>query len=159
MYLEEKQKIDNIRTEYAAKFDFLFRLALDYLMQTGTDLFEDKEWLDKQFAAIDKKHDEADINRKTLFMTRRFEKGIVECAVKLSKVNRNDLLIYIQRELYLGGEGLNYQRAIKLLKNCMSFIEEQSYETNVVLNTFESIGFTDEELSDLGYEYLTFSDE
>lgn len=30
---------------------------------------------------------------------------------------------------------------------------------NVVFNTFESIGFTDEELSDLGYEYLIFSDE
>jgi hypothetical protein len=69
-------------------------------------------------------------------------------------------LIYVQREVWLSNEGIDYQRAVELLKACMGCIEEDYYDNKEeVLRTFEYLGFTDEELNQLGYGYLMEEDE
>ena len=107
---------------------------------------------------IDEKHDKAEKEGKILFCTREFEKALIDCAVALSEVHTYDLLIYIQREVWLGGDGIDYRRAIQLLKNCVDFEIEDTYELSYARDELMEMGFREDELVELGYEVL-FDDE
>lgn len=80
-----------------------------------------------------------------------FEKAIIECAEALSKINTYDLLIYIQKELWLGGDGIDYQRAIKIMKGCIAWVLADTYETDYALQEIREMGFDDNEIEELGF--------
>ena len=66
------------------------------------------------------------------------------------------MLVYIQKEVWLSNEGgIDYQRAIQLLKNCMYDIEQrENCENKLTLYAFEDIGFEEEELIEFSFGYL-----
>lgn len=153
-YTESKNVLDKIRNEYSCKGEVLFRTAIQYVVDCGQQNFQDVEWVKEQLEIIDKKHDAFERENKTPFVGRDFEKAIIECAAEIAKVNTYDLLIYVQKEVWLGGNGMDYQRAIQLLKGCMSWLDEDINLVGDTLEAFEHIGFTDDEIAELGYEYL-----
>ena len=152
-YTESKRKLDEIRSKYMCAGDVIFRTAIQYVVECGQITFKDETWYEDQMNAIDDRHDLAEAAGKILFYTRSFEKAIFECALELSRINTYDLLIYIQREIYLGGDGISYQRAIELLKDCVNFLD---YDP---LNQARDIGFDDDEIEALGFGYLLEDEE
>ena len=154
-YVETKKELDKIRNEYGCKGEILFRTAIQYVVDCGQQNFQDDEWVKEQLDITDKKHDAFDCEKKTPFVARDFEKAIIECAAKIAKVNTYDLLVYIQREVWLSNEGVDYQRAIELLKQCMCDIEQrENCENKLTLYAFEDLGFTDDEMEVLDFGYL-----
>lgn len=154
-YAEGKVILDGIREKYGCKGEILFRSAMQCVMEHGQHNFTDAEWFESVLNEVNERHDRAEANGKILFMTRDFEVALLECAREIARVNSYNLLIYVQREVWLSNEGIDYQRVVELLKKCMGCIEEDYYDnTEEVLKTFEYLGFTDEELVQLGYCYL-----
>lgn len=154
-YVETKKELNRIRDEYGCKGEVLFRTAIQYVVNCGQQKFQDVEWVKEQLDIVDKKHDAFDREKKTLFVGRDFEKAIIECAQEIAKVNTYDLLVYIQREVWLSNDGIDYQRVIELLKKCMADIEESYYCNNKeVYDSFNYIGFTDDEIEEFGFGYV-----
>ena len=109
---------------------------------------------------INERHDEAEAEGKILFVSRDFEIAILECAREIAKADTYDLLVYIQREVWLSNEGIDYQRAIKLLKKCIYDIEErENCEDKLTYQALENIGFADDEIEGLGFGYLLNEEE
>ena len=155
-YAESKRTLDDINQKFCCKGDVIFRTALQYLMEYGQERFADDAWVDKQLRAIDLKHDHAEARNKILWVSRDFERAIIECAKEMASVDTYNLLIYIQKEVWLSNEGgIDYGRAIELLKSCMIDIEQrESCEDKLTLYAFEDIGFEEDEIQTLGWGYL-----
>ena len=50
---------------------------------------------------------------------------------------------------------MDYQRAIELLRKCIYDIEEREHcEDKLTYQALENIGFTDDEMKELGFDYL-----
>lgn len=154
-YTESKKKIDSIRNEYNTAGDVLFRTAIQMLMEHGQANFNDEEWYAEAVKSINDKHDEVEAQGKMLVITRSFDLAILECAKRLAEVSTYDLLIYIQREVFWSNEGIDYQRAMELLKGCMFVIVDEYFETSEIRDTFlDDVGFEEDELEELGYGFL-----
>lgn len=154
-YKISKAMLGKIRDDYGCKGEIIFKTALQTLIQGGTDNFNSNlqyaEWLTE----INDRHNKAEAEGKILFCTRKFEITILECAKEMAKVPIMDLLQYVQKEVWLSGEGIDYQRAIELLKKCMQNIEDARWCNNKdVYDAFEYIGFTDDEIQTLGFDYV-----
>ena len=54
---------------------------------------------------------------------------------------------------------LSYERAIQLLKKCMGHIEAYEDDNTETLNVLNNLGFTANELSAFGFEYLIKEEE
>lgn len=159
-YSESKKKLDKIRNEFGCKGEIVFRQALQYMIDYGKSTLLDSSWYQVTMDDIDAAHDIADKKGRILFVSRDFEKAIVDCAVALCDVDTYDLLIYIQKEVWLSHEGgLDYQRAIELLENCMSIITESHNDTAFMREDFEEAGFDDDELKVLGYDWVLNAEE
>ena len=155
-YTESKKKIDAIRQEYGCKGDIIFRTAIQYIVEHGQYNFRDETWFDECVNDVDDKHDLADKNGKLLFMTRNFEKALLECARELAFVEAYDLLIYIQREVWLGGGEVgepDYQRSMEIVRNCLWYAAD-GYESSDALKRFREMELTDDEIAYFGWEYL-----
>jgi hypothetical protein len=158
-YTESKKQIEVIRREYTTAGDVLFRTAIQMLVEQGQENFKDAEWYAAAVKSINDRHDEVEREGKIAIIGRRFELNILECAKKLAEIEIYDLLIYIQREVYWSNEGIDYQRAIELLKGCMSLIMGDR-ELDYVRDDFlDYIGFEEDELDSLGYGFLVEDDE
>lgn len=153
-YAESKKVLDKIRNEYGCKGEILFRTAIQYIVECGQQNFQDETWVKEQLDITDKRHDAFERDNRTPFISREFEKAIIECAAEIAKVNTYDFLIYVQKEVWLSGNGMDYQRAMQLLKGCMSWLDDDIELVADTLEAFEYIGFTDDEIAELGYEYL-----
>jgi hypothetical protein len=92
-------------------------------------------------------------------MTRDFEKAIFECAKEIAGIEAYDLLMYIQKEIYLGGNGIDYKRAIELLRGCLDYCGNNTYEIMYTLEMAEEMGFTEDEIEELGYGYMLGEEE
>lgn len=160
-YAESKKTLDKIRNEYGCKGDMIFRTAIQYVVEYGQCRFQHTRWVKKQLKRVDRKHNKAEKKGKNLWIGREFEKVCIECAVDIAKVNAYDLLIYIQKEVFLSHEGgLDYQRAIELLHSCMNwFVDYDCCETKEMLKRFEDLDFTDNELEALGFGWLFDTEE
>ena len=165
-YTESKKKIDAIRQEYGCKGDIIFRTAIQYIVEHGQYNFRDETWFGECINDVDDKHDLADKNGKLLFMTRNFEKALLECARELAFVEAYDLLIYIQREVWLGGGEVgepDYQRAMEIIRNCLFYTDNSGgYFTSgpsETLSKFREMELTDEEIMYFGWEYLFDTEE
>lgn len=157
-YKESKMILNKIRDDYACKGEVLFRTALQYVVECGQHLLQDPLWVQTQISTINENHDEAEKEGKRLLITRDFEIAIVECAAEIAKISVIDILRYAQKEIWIGGDGIDYQRAISLLTKCMDWIEDE-FEKSETLDTFQFLGFEDDELEELGFGYLMEEDE
>lgn len=158
-YTESKKQIEVIRREYTTAGDVLFRTSIQMLVEQGQENFKDAEWYAAAVKSINDRHDEVEREGKIAIIGRRFELNILECAKKLAEIEIYDLLIYIQREVYWSNEGIDYQRAIELLKGCMGLIMGDR-ELDYVRDDFiDYIGFEEDELDSLGYGFLVEDDE
>lgn len=153
-YTESKNKIDAIRNKYSCSGDLIFRSAIYNVVGYGTATILDNAWYECTMDDIDANHDAAKKEGKTLFITREFEKAIVDCSRELAEINTHDFLIYIQKEIWLGGEGISYKRAIELLKNYINTLDF-NYSP---LDAMREIGFTDNEIEELGFGFLLEED-
>lgn len=159
-YAESKKILDKIRNEYDCKGEVLFRTAIQYVVDCGQQNFQDMDWVKEQLDITDKRHDAFERANKIPFVSREFEKAIIECAKEIAGVSTYDLLVYIQKEVWLEGDGMDYQRAIQLLKRCMADIEESYYCNNKeTYDALEYIGFTDDEMEEFGFGYLLNSNK
>jgi hypothetical protein len=154
-YVESKKALDKIRDKYGCKGEVLFRTSIQYVVDCGQQNFQDENWVKEQLEITDKRHDAFEREKKNPFISREFEKALIECAAEIAKVNTYDLLIYIQREVWLDGDGIDYQRAIELLKKCIYDIEErENCEDKLLVQALDNIGFYDSEIEELGFGYL-----
>ena len=154
-YKESKMTLDKIREDYGCKGEIIFRTALLDVVQYGSDTFVDDWSYQHRLDAINEKHDAAETEGKWLWITRDFEIAILECAKEISKIPAIDMLQYVQKEVWLSGEGMDYQRAIELLKKCIN-----SFDFNYSpLDEIRNIGFEDDEIEELGYGYLLEEEE
>lgn len=158
-YTESKQKLDAIRSKYMCAGDIIFRTAIQAVVEQGQYAFRDEVWCKDLFNKIDVRHDAAEAEGKILFMTRDFEKAIFECAKEIAGIEAYDLLMYIQKEIYLGGNGIDYKRAIELLRGCLDYCGNNTYEIMYTLEMAEEMGFTEDELEELGYGYMLDEEE
>ena len=90
---------------------------------------------------------------------RDFEKAIIECAAEIAKVPSMDMLQYVQKEVWLSGDGIDYQRVVGLLKNCMEWLDEDISSVGDTLEAFYHMGFKDNEIEELGYGWLFEEEE
>jgi len=159
-YLESKKKIDEIRSKYGCKGEILFRSAIQCVVEYGADSLTD-DWNYKHaIDDINDRHDAAEEDGKILWVTREFELAILECAREIAKVNTYDFLVYIQREVWLSNDGMDYKRAFELLKSALEYLEgynncnnRENYEA------FVDIGLDDDEMAQLGFDYLVSNEE
>ena len=153
-YVEAKQKLDKIRQKYGCKGDIVFRTAIQYIVEHGQYNFKDENWFRACIENVDKKHDIAERTGKCLWISRDFEKELLKCAKELAEINPYDFLTYIQREVWLGSNGIDYQRSIELCKGAISWMIEDTYETEAALNEVREIGFSDDEIDELGFSWM-----
>ena len=160
-YVESKKKLDAIRQEYGCKGDVIFRTAIQYIVDHGRELFNEDDWFEFQIEGIDKRHDKAEAEGKFLFVGRNFEKAIMECAKELAKIEAYDLLVYIQREVWLGGGKVgepDYQRALQIIRNCLCLTSDcygaYAEDCKTTLFKFRQMELTDDEIAFFGWEYL-----
>ena len=160
-YTETKKKLDTIRSKYNCAGDVIFRTAIQYIVEHGQYNFRNEKWFNSCIEQVDKRHDLADSEGKILFMTRDFEKAILECAKELADINTYDLLTYIQREVWLGGGKVgepDYQRALQIIRNCLCCTSNGDgyYElkASVILGKFREMELTDDEIEYFGWGCL-----
>ena len=154
-YAETKKELDRIRNEYGCKGEIIFRTSLQYIIEYGSIRFKDDEWVQEQLDLVNEKHNKADAENKILFIGREFEIAFIECAREIAKVETYGLLVYIQKEVWLSNEGgIDYSRAIELLKNCINVIVESHCDSVYIREDFEAIGFNDEEFVELGCDWV-----
>lgn len=155
-YENSRKTLEKIRQEFGCKGDIIFRTAMQYVVEFGQHTFEDEEFLQSQFDRIDAKHNTAEAEGKSLYVGRHIEKACFECAAKIAMVDTYHLIVYIQKEFWVGNEGgIPYERAVKLLQNCMYEIEQrENCEDKLTLYAFEDIGFDDNDLVTLNFGYL-----
>ena len=160
-YAEAKKTLDEIRNKYGCKGEVLFRSALQCVLDYGMSDMLDDWCYQHRIDEVNERHDEAEAEGKILWITREFELAILECAREIAKVNSYDLLVYIQKEVWLSNDGgMDYQRAVKLLKECMCEIEQcMNCQNELTYEIFESIGLTDDEIEKFGFGYLIEDEE
>ena len=160
-YTETKKKLDEIRSKYNCAGDIIFRTAIQYIVEHGQYNFRNEAWFNDCIEHVDKRHDLADSQGKILFMTRDFEKALLECAKELADISAYNLLTYIQQEVWLDGSEVgkpDYQRAIQIIRNCLCYTSdcygayaEDCYETLV---KFRQMDLNDDEIAYFGWEHL-----
>lgn len=155
-YAESKKTLDRIRNEYGCKGDLLFRQAIHTVIENGTSSLMDDYTYEHLRYDINEYHNNAEAEGKNLYVSRDFELAILECAREIVQVDIGNLLIYIQKEIWIGREGgMDYQRAIQLLKGCVSNIEQwNDWRNESTLSELEDIGFDDDEIEELGFAYV-----
>lgn len=161
-YTESKKALDTIAAKYSCAGNLIMKVAFQYLLEDGQKAFQNEEAFAEKIKQINDYHDEREANGKITFTTRSFDMAFLNCAKELAEIPTYDLLIYIQKEMYWSLEGgLDYQKAIKLLTNLMDCIVEHNGEDEVTMtyNAFKNVGFSNDELIQLGYGYLILEDE
>ena len=159
-YAKTKKELDRIRSEYGCQGEVIFRSALQCVLDYGMSDMADDYCYTHRVDEINERHDEAEASGKILFITRDFELAILECAREISKVNSYDLLVYIQREVWLSNESMDYKRAVELLKNSLEYIENYNNCNNREnYEAFQNIGLDDDEIEAFGFGYLIEEEE
>lgn len=150
-YIESKKEVETIRNKYG---EMIFRAAISHLMDVGI-----RHLTEENVEETCKSIMQEDDSRS--FMTNAFKCDIIRAAYGLSLISHIDLLVYIQREVtYDVFDGMpSYERVIELLKKCMGHIEVFEDDNIITLEVFEELGFDDDDLSALGFEYLLSESE
>ena len=150
------ETLNAIRQKYACKGDIIFRTSIMNVVDCGQQSYNNEEWCNEVIKEIDVRHDKAEAEGKWLFMTRDFEKTLLECSKEIAKVNTYELLKYIQKYAFIGGEvgELDYQDAMELIKAFMSYIEDDKYTVADTLSAFYDVGLDDDQIETLGFGHV-----
>ena len=148
-YVESKKKIEAIRN----KDGMMFRMAISHLMDVGIRHLTDEN-IKETCEDIMKRDD-----RKAL-MTNTFMCDLVKMAGELAKIDHIHLLNYISKEITydVGDNSLSYNRAIRLLRASLDYNTEVM-EIEDAREDLLGIGFEEEELIELGYQFLFNNEE
>ena len=157
-YKDSKIMLNKIRDDYGCKGEVIFRTALQIVVESGQCTILDDTWYQCELDEINHRHDMAEADGKWLYCTRDFEIAILECAKEIAKMPTMDLLQYIQKEVWISGEGIDYQRAIELLKDCLEWFTDDTLNERIVEN-LSLLGFKDYEIEELGYGWLFEEEE
>ena len=158
-YKDSKIMLNKIRDDYGCQGEIIFKAALQTLIQGGTDNFNSNLQYSKWLAEINDRHNKAEIEGKILFCTRKCEIAILECAKEISKVPIMDMLQYVQKEVWLSGEGMDYQRAIEIAKIGLEWIVNADDNTGEITKHLDLLGLRDCEIEELGFGYLLEDEE
>ena len=145
-YTESKKKIDKIRDDYR---ELAFRAGISHLVDVGIRHL-DKDSVEETCKMIMQEDDTHKI------VSNDFKCDIVRVAGELAQIPHIDLLVYIQREVFYNvfDNGINYSRAIELLKDCVLGVEMQCDNDKEALDMLENMEFKESEIRALGFEYL-----
>lgn len=157
-YKESKMMLNKIRDDYGCKGEIIFKAALQTLIQEGVENFNNELKYSMWIREINMRHNKAEAEGKILFCTREFEIAILECAKEMAKIPIMDMLQYVQKEVWLSGEGMDYQRAIKLLKECVDWFVDDNDKQTIIIR-LGLLGFRDYEIEELGYSWLFEEEE
>lgn len=153
------EQINSIRNKYNCAGDLIFKTALQIVIEIGQRTILDPAWYNSEMEDIDIRHDAAEKENKTLIVTRDFEKAIIKCTKELAEIKPIDLIMYIQRKTWLGNDGISHERAIELLKDTLAYCARDTYESEYALEMAKDIGFTDDEIVELGHEWMLDCEE
>ena len=154
-YIESKKTLDKIREDFGCKGEIIFRTAIQEVVSHGQTTFLDNSIYKDMMNDIDANHNYAEANDKTLFIPRDFEKAIIECARELSKIDSYDLLIYIQKEIWLGSDGIDYKRAIDIAQTCLNYIiDNECIGNEEILDKLYELDLRDKEIEDLNFGWV-----
>lgn len=145
-YAESKKKIEEIRNTN----ETMFRMAISHLLDVGI-----RHLTEENIEATCQKIMGEDDSKA--FMTNEFKCDLIRTAGELAKIDHIHLLVYISREVYYDvfDDGIGYERAISLLKNCIN-AHDFNYTS---VDDIREIGFEDEEIESLGYGWMLDSEE
>ena len=149
-YNESASKLNKLRN----KNEVMFRMAVSHLLDCGVRNLTDEN-IKEACAAIMQEDD------SKAFMTNEFKCELVKMAGELAKIDHIHLLVYISREVYydVGDDRIDYQRAIELVEDCMTWMSYEWSDIEACRN-FTEIGFSEDELIEFGYKrLLTGEDE
>ena len=143
-YKENKKKLDTLRRDN----EVMFRMAVSHLLDCGIRNLTEENIKETCEAIMQEDDSKA-------FMSNEFKCELIKMAGELAKVNHVDLLVYISREVYydVGDNKVDYQRAIELLEDCMTWMSYEWSDTEACRN-FTEIGFSEDELIEFGYKRL-----
>jgi hypothetical protein len=148
-YVESKKQIETIRR----KNEVMFRMAISHLMDVGIRHLTEENIKDccEEIMKRDDSHS---------FMTNEYQCDLVKMAGDLAKIDHIYLLNYISKEVSydVGDNSLSYNRAIRLLRASLDY----NTEVMEIVDAREDllgIGFEEEELIELGYQFLFDNEE
>ena len=149
-YTETKNQIDNIRK----RNEVMFRMAVSHLMDVGIRYLTEEN-IAATCAEIMKEDDSRS------FMTNEYKCELIKTAGELAKLDHIHVLTYISREITydVGDNAITYDRAMELLQDCLNYCAASTYETMYALEMAQEIGFTDDEIEQLGYGYMVNDEE
>lgn len=138
-YTESKKKLDTIRSKYSSAGDIIFRSAIDLLIDIGKVNCCNELTYDGMLSGVDNEID----------------RTVLKCAHDLADINTTDLLVYVQKELYLSNDGgMSYQTMARKLSGCIEWIIGDADCSDAVKDLKYGVGFSENELRSLGYDYL-----
>lgn len=138
-YTESKKKLDTIRSKYSSAGDIIFRSAIDTLIDIGKVNCCNELTYDGILSGVDNEID----------------RTVLKCAHELADINTTDLLVYVQKELYLSNDGgMSYQTMARKLSDCIEWIIGDADCSDAVKDLKYGVGFSENELRSLGYDYL-----
>ena len=65
----------------------------------------------------------------------------------------------IGHRLWLGGDGIDYQRAIKIMKGCIAWVLADTCEIDYALQEIRAMGFDDNEIEELSFGWMLDAEE
>ena len=151
--------LNKIRDDYGCKGEIVFRSALLDVVQYGVDTFADDWSCQHILDSINERHDKAEAEGKWLYTTRNFDISLLECAKEIAKVPVMDLLQYVQKEVWLSGEGIDYQRMKHIATVSIDWITSNDIDSEAILNHLRMLDLTDDEIVEFGYEWVLDKEE
>lgn len=149
-YEESSRSISRIRY----RDEMLFRMAVSHLMDVGIRHLTE-EAVRETCAGIMKQDDTSNI------MSNEYLCRIVRTAAELAEIDPVHLLHYISMEVdyFVGDQAISYKRAIRLLRECLNWMYEDTGCVSGTLKKAKEIGFDRTELEKIGMGFLTDVDD
>lgn len=143
-YDQSKKEIDTIRYKYSSAGDIVFKIAICMLIHKGKFFFDNE----KSYQDL---VDSAELE---------FNELVAKCANELAKINTIDLLVYIQKEVYLSNDSvMSYQKMTQKLKDCIEWIIGDACDCDAAEILTEGIGFSAREIVSFGYGFVFEEDD
>lgn len=143
-YDQSKKEIDTIRYKYSSAGDIVFKIAICMLIHKGKSFFDNE----KSYQDL---VDSAELE---------FNELVAKCANELAKINTIDLLVYIQKEVYLSNDSvMSYQKMTQKLKDCIEWIIGDACDCDAAEILTEGIGFSAREIVSFGYGFVFEEDD
>ncbi len=145
----------NALNKLRKKDEMLFRMAISHWTDVGT-----RHLTESNIEATCKSMMKEDDSHS--FMTNEYKCALVRMAGEIAKFDHVHVLVYIQNEMTydVGQKEITHGRLVKLLENCMEWIDEMSSGSEDFKDTLmNTCGFEIEEIKQLGFGYCLTEEE